>query len=89
MSRIRIPGPLGPRFFPEADAITLEEYHRLTPTEPAALRPRPPARRMACVHCGVLFTPYPLVVNPRFCSDPCRRRFHARLSQLRKKAAAA
>lgn len=85
---IRIPGPLGPRFFPEADAITFEEYQRLTPLAPAPLRHRPPPIRICCARCGAMFTPHPLVRRPRFCSDPCRRRFHARLSLLRKKQAA-
>lgn len=83
---IRI-GPLGPRFVPEVDAITLEEYHRLLPAEPAPLWRPPPPNRVRCAHCGTPFSPHCLVRRPRFCSDPCRRRFHARLSVLRKKQA--
>jgi ferredoxin len=86
MSHIAVSLPLGSRFFPEADAVTMQEYRRLVPDRPAPLRRRQ-VQRMACAHCGVLFTPHRLAANPRFCTDPCRRKFHDRLSRLRKKAA--
>lgn len=79
---------LGLRFFPDADAFTAEEYHRLTPAEPAPLRPRPPAHLLTCPHCGRVFEPHPLAARARFCRDVCRRRFHARLSRIRKQALA-
>lgn len=84
---IRIPAPPANRFFPEADCLTIEEYHRLASNWPAPLQPRPARRRIGCAHCGELFTPHPVVQNPRFCSSPCRRKFHARQSRLRKRAA--
>lgn len=87
MSPIRIPAALSVRFFPESDAITIEEYHRLSPADPVPLQRPPQPTRMACAHCGVLFLPHPLNRHPRFCSSPCRRKFHARLSKLRKAAA--
>jgi hypothetical protein len=94
MSRRVVPGDgggLGPRFFPEPDAFTVEEYHRLAPDEPVPLQPRPPAappRLLTCPHCGRVFEPHPLAAKARFCADVCRRSFHARLSRIRKKAVA-
>lgn len=81
-------GQLGLRFFPLADTLTVEEYHQLVPSEPAPLRRRPPPRLLTCPHCDRVFEPHPAAVRARFCSDVCRRRFHARLSVARRKATA-
>lgn len=88
MSRLIVLPDLAGRHFPDPDCFTVEEYHRLSPPEPAPLRPRPPAVVLTCPHCGGVFTPHPLATKARFCRSICRRRFHARLSVARKKALA-
>jgi hypothetical protein len=83
---------LGLRYFPPSDALTAEEYHRIVPDVPAPLQspppPAPPPAPLICPHCDAMFVPHVLAKYPRFCSSVCRRRFHARLSYARRKAAA-
>lgn len=85
MSHVTLPANLGQRFFPEIDAVTAEEYHRLTPPTPVPLTPRAAPTMIPCARCGTMFIPHKRARAARFCNDRCRRLFHAHLSWLRKK----
>jgi hypothetical protein len=77
---------LGLRFFPELDTLTVQEYHRLNPAEPAA--PLVAERRTrSCDACGRLFAPNRLAARHRFCCRRCRVWFHMGAGSAARKAA--
>lgn len=69
------------RYFPPADAITREQYHRLADL-PGTAAPDP---RHPCAACGKPFRPQRR--TERFCSTPCRRWWHYGAGAKERKAA--